>query len=289
VVRTAPITDASGDVIAVMEMCTNVTELRVIENQLAMLGETIAGTSHAIKNILSGLEGGVYIVDSGLTSGRKDRLKSGWTIVKKNVVKISELVKDILYASKPREPELRLVSPCLVIEEALELFDETARTRGIRLVRECDDGIGKGMLDAHGIHNVITNLISNAFAACLESKRPEGHRIVVWALVDGPWLVIEVADDGQGMPDEVKQNLFKKFYSTKGTKGTGLGLLVTRKIIQENGGTITVESTFGEGTRFTIKVPFQEIGTNGPVQAPSLGNESVREGDREPQTVTCEK
>ena len=110
-VRTSPITNEDGEVVAVMEMCTNVTELKLLENELAMLGETIAGTSHTVKNILSGLEGGVYVVDSGLRSGKQDRVKAGWTMVKKNVGKVSELVKDILYASKERVPEYQECNP----------------------------------------------------------------------------------------------------------------------------------------------------------------------------------
>ena len=68
--------------------------------------------------------------------------------------------------------------------------------------------------------------------------------------------MIEVADTGRGMSEEVKQNLFKKFYSTKGAKGTGLGLLVSKKIVEENGGSIDFESELGRGTKFILRLPF---------------------------------
>jgi PAS domain S-box-containing protein len=83
IVQTSPITDESGEIVAVMEMCTNVTELKSLQNELSVLGETIAGMSHTVKNILSGLEGGVYVVDSGLKSGKDDRVRTGWDMVKK--------------------------------------------------------------------------------------------------------------------------------------------------------------------------------------------------------------
>ncbi len=104
VVRTAPITDEHGNIVEVMEMSTDITEIKTLQNELAVLGETIAGMSHDVKNILSGLEGGVYIVDSGLKQGRQDRIGTGWNMVKKNVGKVSELVSDILYASKETGP-----------------------------------------------------------------------------------------------------------------------------------------------------------------------------------------
>ncbi len=256
VVRTSPIINGPGDVRAVMEMCTNITELRMMENQLALLGETIAGTSHAIKNILSGLEGGVYIVDSGMRSGKEEKVRSGWSIVKKNVSKVSELVKDILYASKERAPELKPVDPGKVLQEIYELFENKAAKENIRLVEEFPARMGEGMLDSQGIHTAVSNLISNAIGACSESRKPD-HQIVLRAWTEQGRLLIEVADNGQGMSDEVKRNLFKKFYSTKGSKGTGLGLLVTRKVVEENRGTITFESTLGKGTSFKIKLPFR--------------------------------
>ncbi len=288
VVRTSPMKNSSGEIIAVMEMCTNITELRVMENQLALLGETIAGTSHAIKNILSGLEGGVYIVDSGMRSGNELKMRSGWGIVKKNVVKVSELVKDILYASKEREPELKEIDPGKVLQEVYELFEDKANKENIRLIKEFDARMGEGMWDPHAIHTAVSNLISNAMGAFSESMKPD-HQIVLRARAEKCCLFIQIADNGQGMSDEVKQNLFKKFYSTKGAKGTGLGLLVTRKVVEESRGTITFESTLGEGTSFLIKLPFWNGESRPAAAANPAGDVLVRVADHEPDEITNAK
>ena len=101
-VNTAPVTSDNGEIRAVMEISTNITEVKKLQNELMILGETIAGMSHTIKNILSGLQGGVYVVDSGLQRGREDRVREGWDMVKRNVEKVSDLVHEILYASKGR-------------------------------------------------------------------------------------------------------------------------------------------------------------------------------------------
>jgi histidine kinase len=258
-VRTQPITNGNGEVVAVMEMCTNVTELKLLENELAILGETIAGTSHAVKNILSGLEGGVYVVDSGLKSGKQDRVRTGWGMVKKNVEKVSELVKDILYASKERKPEYQECRPETVLLEVYELYQRRAGSHGIDLIKDFDTDLGQAILDPHGIHNVLSNLIANAMGACSSSPNKDGHRIVLSARRNGDRLILQVSDDGVGMSEEVKENLFKKFFSTKGSKGTGLGLLVTRKIIEEHGGTITFTSEPGKGTTFVVELPVRPV------------------------------
>lgn len=259
VIHTSPITDDNGNTVAVMEMCTNITELKLLQNELAILGETIAGMSHTVKNILAGLEGGVYVVDSGLKSGKQDRIATGWGMVKKNVEKVSDLVKDILYASKEREPEYRICDPGKTLSEVFELYHEKARAQRIELIQDFHPEMGHGLFDPNGLHSAVSNLVSNAVAACTRASAGERmHHVTLTGRIEHGDLIVKVADDGIGMPDEVKQNLFKKFYSTKGSKGTGLGLVVTRKIVEEHAGSIEVESTQGEGTCFTIKIPFRE-------------------------------
>jgi histidine kinase len=256
-VRTSPITNEEGEVVAVMEMCTNVTELKILENELAILGETIAGTSHTVKNILSGLEGGVYVVDSGLRSGRQDRVETGWHMVKKNVEKVSELVKDILYASKERLPQYQECNPGALLSDVYELFETKVKGQGIDLIKDFPSDMGKAYLDPNGIHNALSNLIHNAMGACSAATDREWHHIILAGRIENNKVIFRVTDDGVGMSKEVQENLFKRFYSTKGSKGTGLGLLVTRKIIEEHGGRISCTSRLGEGTTFVVQMPLR--------------------------------
>ncbi len=257
VVNTAAITNDKGQITAVMEMCTNITEIKRLQGELVVLGETIAGMSHNVKNILNGLMGGVYVVDSGLERGRQDRVISGWQMVKNNVEKIAELVKGILYASKEREPEYQECNPGKLLAEVCDLYEEKTRAAGIRLVREFDAVIGPCLLDPARFHNALTNLISNAVEACLSADRSRGRgsRVTVGGRIEGRRLIMEVTDDADGIPAEVKNKLFNKFYSTKGSRGTGLGLVITRKVVEEHRGKIKVESEPGRGTRFIIDLP----------------------------------
>ncbi|MEW6348325.1 MAG: ATP-binding protein [Thermodesulfobacteriota bacterium] len=255
IIHTSPVTDEQGRTVAVMEMCTDVTELKLLQNELAVLGETIAGMSHSVKNILSGLEGGVYVVDSGLQSGRDERVRMGWNMVKKNVEKVSELVKDILFASKERQPEYRECEPSEILTEVCRLYEGKARTCHVHLARDFDVPIGTCMVDPKGVHSALSNLVSNAIEACRTGSPTAGHTVVLGGRIEHDDLVLRVTDDGIGMPDEVRQNLFRKFYSTKGSKGTGLGLVVTKKVIDEHGGSIQVESEPGKGTTFLVRLP----------------------------------
>ena len=255
VVYTAPVHNDEGNIVSVMEMSTNITEVKRLQGELAILGETIAGMSHTIKNILSGLQGGVYVLDSGLTRGKEDKVRAGWAMVKNNVEKISDLVKGILYASKERAPEYREYSPSKLLAEVCDLYEGKARNEGISLVRNFEEAIRPCYIDPSGIHSAVSNLVSNAIYACKNQNEEHSHTITVSCRMAGETLVIEVSDDGEGMPEEVSKNLFKKFYSTKGSGGTGLGLVITRKVINEHGGTIRVESKPGVGTTFIIEIP----------------------------------
>ncbi|MCA1960728.1 MAG: PAS domain-containing protein [Desulfomonile sp.] len=249
VINTSPITDEEGRTVAVMEMCTNVTELKLLQNELAVLGETVAGMSHSVKNVLSGLEGGVYIVDSGLKKGREDRVQAGWDMVKRHVEKEGHSLR-----SKERRPEYRECDPGTLLADVCDLFRAKAASQNVELVCDFDPVMGTAVLDPSGIHNAVTNLVSNAIAAC-RSVSGEKHHVTLSGRMTDAALVIEVIDDGIGMPEEVQQNLFRKFYSTKGSKGTGLGLVATRKVVEEHGGTIAVTSGPGEGTTFTLRIP----------------------------------
>lgn len=255
-VHTAPVRDETGAITGVIEMSTNITEIKRLQGELAVLGETIAGMSHTIKNILSGLQGGVYVVDSGLQCGRQDRVGDGWSMVKKNVEKISDLVKGILYASKERQPERIVCNPGEVLAEVCDLYENRARNEQIEIRREFDRDMRRGLLDPLGIHSALANLVANAVEA-LRTVSKRNRCIIVGAEEHDGMLVMRVEDNGPGIADEIKEKLFDRFYSTKGSRGTGLGLVITRKVVEEHGGTIRVDSEPGRGTGFIIEIPYE--------------------------------
>jgi PAS domain S-box-containing protein len=237
----------------------------VQSERLAAIGQTIAGLAHGIKNILHGLKGGSYLVDIGINKNDTEKLKKGWEMIKRNVGRTSNLVMDLLSYSKEREPEFEICRPNEIANEVCELLQDKALENKVEIRKEFDDAIGDVSMDPDTIHESLLNLMSNAVDACLfdENTDKTWHVKLKTTQEAGNIIKFEVSDNGAGMDKEVLKQLFTSFFSTKGHRGTGLGLMVTRKLIEEHGGTIEVNSELGKGTVFTIRLPYK---VNAPAQ-----------------------
>jgi PAS domain S-box-containing protein len=230
----------------------------VQSERLAAVGQTVAGLAHGIKNILHGLKGGSYLVDIGIQRNDSAKLKSGWESIKRNINRTSELVMDLLTFAKERAPEYEDCDPNEIAADVAELLKEHARENDIELVLERDSAIGKVSMDPRTVHRVLLNLMNNAIDACLFDENTEKKWRVGLKTTgeEGNRIRFDVTDNGVGMSEEVKNRLFSSFFSTKGHRGTGLGLMNTRKMVEEHQGTISVTSEPGEGTVFTVRLPY---------------------------------
>ena len=233
----------------------------ITSERLAATGQTVAGLAHYIKNILNGLKGGTYVLNVALDKNNTDKIKNGWTMIERNVGKISDLVLDLLTYSKERKPERENCFPNEIVEEVSDLMQSKARENNIEIERDLDPSIGEVYIDPKAIRRSLLNLISNAIDACIFDTTPKKHwQVKVTTGIEENHIIrFEVADNGMGMDEETKEKIFSSLFSTKGERGTGLGLLVTEKIIKENGGKINVASEPGNGTTFTIYLPYQEV------------------------------
>lgn len=260
IIYSSPMRDKEGKVVGVIETAVNISSVKEMQKQLIMLGQTVAGMAHSIKNIMMGLDGGIYIVNRGLEDKDQKEVREGWEIVLLNFEKISQIVKDILYCSKEREPNLRLVRPNQIVEDIFSSFKDAASRYSFELKLDIDETIEKAVLDPDGLTNVLSNLISNAMDACKMDIMKEMHLIEIRTRkgVDGA-VVFEVADNGVGIDKDLKDHVFQEFFSSKGDKGTGLGLMVTQKIMREHGGRITFRSRPAEGTTFVATFPKREL------------------------------
>ena len=127
---------------------------------------------------------------------------------------------------------------------------------GARLAVDLGKGIQPAPLDEDGIHTCLANLVSNAIDACLLGDAKRDYVVAVSSREEGDTLVYEVTDNGHGMDSEISRKVFSKFFTTKGSdRGTGLGLLTTKKIVHQHGGRISFTSKEGEGSRFRIELP----------------------------------
>ncbi|MDM8517555.1 response regulator [Desulfobacterales bacterium HSG16] len=231
----------------------------VSSERLAAIGQTVAGMAHGIKNILHGFKGGKYLVDSGLSRNNTEKLEKGWDMVKRNISRTSDLVMDLLSYSKEREPEYEKCYPNEVAGEVCDFMEETAAENKVRIKRDFDPDIGEVLMDPRNVHTSLMNLMSNAVDACIfdEDISKDWEICLKTSLDEGGTVKFEVADNGAGMSEEVRDKLFASFFSTKGHRGTGLGLLVTRKLVEEHNGNIEVNSRVGKGSEFAIRLPCQ--------------------------------
>jgi PAS domain S-box-containing protein len=225
--------------------------------RLAAIGQTVAGMAHCVKNILHGLKGGSYILNQGIEKNNPEKLKSGWQMVQRNIGRTADLVQDLLSYSKEREPEFEPCNPNDTVTDVCDLMQTVASEHAVEIVKELSPDIGEVLLDHRSLHRSLMNLVSNAIDACRDDDSPgKSHWVRVTTAVEGQeWIRFSVQDNGSGMSEDVKARLFTSFFSTKGVQGTGLGLLVTGKLVEEHRGTIDVTSQPGLGTTFTIRLP----------------------------------
>eukprot|EP00456_Euglypha_rotunda_P022101 TRINITY_DN1876_c0_g1_i3.p2 TRINITY_DN1876_c0_g1~~TRINITY_DN1876_c0_g1_i3.p2 ORF type:complete len:533 (+),score=132.54 TRINITY_DN1876_c0_g1_i3:6423-8021(+) len=222
--------------------------------RLAAMGQTIATLSHHIKNILQGIRGGSYLIDMGLNDHNEDLVRKGWHVVEKNQTRIYNLVMDMLTFSKERAPAHERANLNETVADVVELMQSRADECSVQLQYRPDPNLAVSVFDSEGIHRAVLNIVTNAIDAVEGSESPivlveTGHQ------PETDMLWVAVSDNGPGIPENQIAKIFQVFESTKGARGTGLGLAVSQKILREHGGDITVESRPGEGSRFTLSWP----------------------------------
>jgi len=222
--------------------------------RLAAVGHTVAGLAHGIKNLITALEGGMYMLDSGLGKGNIERVQKGMEMLARNIQRISTFVKAFLSFSKGREIQAKMSNPADIAEEVVGLYTVKAHELGINLANEKIGHISAAPIDYESMHECLTNLVGNAIDACQMSDGT-ACQVTVRTFEDNGTIVYEVADNGCGMDYQVKKKVFTTFFTTKGLGGSGLGLLMTQKIVHEHGGSIDLKSKSGEGTTFRIRLP----------------------------------
>lgn len=220
--------------------------------RLAAVGQTIATLSHHIKNILQGVRGGSYLIEMGLNEHNENVVRKGWNIVDKNQSKIYNLVMDMLSFSTERQPAMVASNLNETAADVCELMHARSQELNIEFVQELCDEMPSSLYDPDGIHRAIMNIVTNAIDAVEGS--PQGKVVVrTDFLPQQQTLVVSVSDNGPGIPEDQLSRIFQIFESTKGARGTGLGLAVSRKIIREHGGDIHVESRPDQGCTFTLQ------------------------------------
>jgi len=255
-VWTSPIFSAAGKLLQVLLIFIDISQIQALKSNLSFLGLMIASISHSVKGVLSGLDAGVYTLDKAILRRDETQIHEGLDLVKHMAERIRKITLDILYYAKERELNCGLIDLHQFARDVIETVRPRFERLGIRL--ECDDANSTGMFtaDAGLLKAAMVNFLENAVDACVaDSKEKTEHRVVLKCESNPDAIGMSVEDNGLGMTSEQLKRLFTVFYSTKGIRGTGLGLFIADQIIRQHGGDIVVESSLGQGSRFCVRLP----------------------------------
>jgi PAS domain S-box-containing protein len=256
---TSPITTPTGKLIQVIAILGDVTELRRLQTDLSRLGLMISTISHDLKGSLTGLDAGLYLIDKGFYRNRPAQIEEGLDVAQLMVDRIRKMVFDILYSSKERELELEIIDNREFAEDIAANVENRIRAAMIQFNCVFEENPGKIHADVGLLRSSLMNILDNAIEACIEDTGEKESTIDFRVKREDTMVLFEIRDNGSGMNAEEKGRIFELFYSSKGRKGTGLGLYITRKAIQKHGGTIAVFSQPGQGTRFEVRIPLAKI------------------------------
>jgi hypothetical protein len=224
----------------------------------ATLGEVATGLAHEIRNPLAGIAGVIEIIGRDLpaTSPARAVVKD----VRQEIARINHIVTDLLQTARPHPPKVRKSDLNTTVEHAVMLGRQQAMAKGIEIALRKDPSLPEVEHDSDQVHQVLLNLLLNAQQA-IDQK----GKITVTVERKAQNAVIEVADNGRGIPPDHLPNIFRPFYTTKGD-GTGLGLSLARRIVEDHQGRIDVTSTVGKGTTFAVVLPLQRTVTQASVR-----------------------
>jgi signal transduction histidine kinase/FixJ family two-component response regulator len=261
-VHTVPIHNSRGELDLVLEFAIDVSEverlrqeLQATQDRLASLGLMLSSVSHGVKGILTGLDAGVYLTETGLRKNRMDQAQEGLDTVREMVERVRRLVLDVLYFTKERPLEAQRVNAKTFAEGLLALASAKIRRYAIDLRAEIPDDLGEFEVDEGIAVPALLNLFDNAVDACLDDPHKPSHVILLRVRGDGDFVTFELQDDGVGMSAETQEKIFDLLFSSKGRSGTGLGLFIVRQAIRQHSGTIRVDSAPGLGSCFCVRLP----------------------------------
>ncbi|MEM1062728.1 MAG: ATP-binding protein, partial [Planctomycetota bacterium] len=226
--------------------------------RLATMGRTVAHLSHHVKNIVQGLKGGAFLIDRGLEQDDEEQIRRGWAVTSRNQARINDFVQDMLSFSKERSPVLEPGDLNAVVLDVAELARGRMPERPVTLHTDLTEPSPRALFDEDALHRAVLNVVLNAVEA-VDGHEDPTVRVRTGLSDDRTTAFISVVDNGPGIPEMQLDTIFTPFESSKGARGTGLGLPVTRKILREHGGDVRAESVPGEGSRFILTVPAETL------------------------------
>jgi signal transduction histidine kinase/FixJ family two-component response regulator len=254
-VGTAPLFNADGHITQVMELSTNITQIRKLQENLSALGLMMSSMSHAVKGMLTALDGGIYRMQSGLKNQDMARLEDGLDDVRIMTDRIRNAVLDILYYTKERDIRPEPIEVQTIVDDVIQILEPKLSDRTIQWHCHVESGLGSFRVDRAAMRTALINILENAVEACQEKGETPALSIDFHVRKVNNHIRFEIRDTGIGMDSKTQDKIFTLFFSSKGQRGTGLGLFIAKKVIEQHRGTIHCESEKGRGATFRIDIP----------------------------------
>lgn len=253
---TAPIRNGDGEITQVMEMSTNITQIRQLQDHLTSLGLMIGSMSHGVKGMLTALDGGIYQLETGLNSNNEERIHRAFDQVQQMTGRIRKMVLEILYYAKSRELQYQSIDISEMADRVVSDASAIAAKNGVQLEANISASMGHIHVDPTWLQAALVNFVENAIDACTYDRSKDEHKVTFDAFeMSSDRICFIIQDNGMGMDQETKEKMFTLFFTSKGSQGTGLGLFIANRVIRQHGGTIAVESEPKKGSRFHICLP----------------------------------
>jgi len=251
-IRSTPMKDADNKLVGAVTLLEDITHLSEISR---LKSEFIAAASHELRTPLTSVQMGIYLLLEGTTGPLGERQQEILEVCREDTTRLDRLMRELLDLSKIESgavtPVFAPIRPSTLISEAIEPLRLQVESRGVRLEVDAPPDLPAISADRSQIERVITNLITNAMRATTA-----GGAITVAAAPRGEEIAISVADTGSGIPREYLSRIFEPFVQVPRATGggAGLGLTISRRIIEAHGGQLTVQSSPGQGSTFTFTV-----------------------------------
>ncbi|MFH0766219.1 MAG: ATP-binding protein, partial [Calditrichota bacterium] len=219
-------------------------------DRMASVGQLAASIAHEIRNPIAGISSAMQVLLSELPVG--DERAPIFDEIIRQTQRINRAVNDLLTYARPTPPEFREGNVEEPLKRALALMEGQFKANGVQLNLKLDPHPQKALLDEQQMQQVFTNLILNALQAL-----PDGGEVTIETGIEDGIIFIGIADNGPGISPECRTEIFKPFFTTK-HRGAGLGLAISRSIVENHGGSILVETEIGSGTVFRVKLPISK-------------------------------
>ncbi|MCD4744231.1 MAG: PAS domain-containing protein [Desulfobacteraceae bacterium] len=263
--HTAPIRNEKGEITQVMEMSTNITQIRHLQDHLTSLGLMIGSMSHGVKGMLTALDGGIYQLETGLNNKDENRVSKAFDQVKTMTDKIKKMVLEILHYAKSRELQYITMDVSTLANNLITNINPMAKNNNVLLDISIPDSLGKIEIDPTWMEAALVNFLENAVDACAFDRKKNKHRVTFKIWEDQKdTICFSIQDNGIGMDQETREKMFTLFFTSKGSQGTGLGLFIAHRVVEQHGGNVKVESEQGKGAKFNICLPRQKPNNSKP-------------------------